>query len=213
MPTHTESVLGELLRRAQQGSDSARNELFARCRSILAAMARAYARSLPEARLDASDLVQESLLNACQAFGHFRGKNPGEFLAWLRQILENNATDAARRWILAQKRSPKKEVALAEMGNSDPAQGFDPAADSLPIVDKVVAREQEALLHQALRRLPALYQQVIIWRHLEGLPFAEIARRLHRSRPAAQMVWLRAVKKLRSLLADSPMQADFPSAS
>ncbi|GBD35963.1 ECF RNA polymerase sigma factor SigH [bacterium HR36] len=211
MSGNAESVLGDLLARAQQGRESARNELFARCRSILIAMARAYARYLPEARLDASDLVQQSLLNAYQAFAKFRGKTPGELLAWLRQILENNATDAARRWLLAQKRSPKKEVSLTRPGDAERERDFDPAADSLPLVDKVAAQEREGLLQQALCRLPELYRQVLRWRHLEGLPFAEIARRLNRSRPAAQMLWLRAVKKLRQLLAASPLRADYRS--
>lgn len=205
----TESVLGELLSRAQGGSQSGRNQLFERCRCILLVMARAYARQFPEARLDASDLVQQTLLDACRAFTSFHGKSPGEFLAWLRRILENNATDAARRWLLAQKRSPNKELSLAALGDDSQGPKFEPAADSLPPVDKVACREREALLAEALRRLPALYRQVIIWRHLEGLPFAEIARRLNRSRPAVQMLLLRAVKKLRHLLGNSPLRADF----
>jgi RNA polymerase sigma-70 factor (ECF subfamily) len=207
MGPKSESLLAKLLHQARD-EHGARNELFARCRSILLLMARAYARHFPEARLDASDLVQQTLLDAHRAFEAFRGKSPGELLAWLRQILENNAHDAARRLYQAQKRSLKKEVPLQTHDDSGQAELHLPA-DTWAPVDKLAAREREALLHQALEQLPPLYRQVLIWRHLQGLPFAEIAQRLQRSRPAVQMIWLRAVKRLRQLLAGTSLQKDF----
>lgn len=207
MGPNTESLLAELLQRARETS-TARNELFARCRSIVLLMAQAYARHFPAARLDASDLAQQTLLDAHRGFERIRGKSPGELLAWLRQILENNAHDAARRLYQAQKRSLKKEIPLS-LGDSSPAARMDPVADTPGPLDKVADRERQRLLHHALQQLPTLYRQVIVWRHLEGLPFAEIAQRLNRSRPAAQMLWLRAVKRLRQLLAGTPLHKDF----
>ena len=49
--------------------------------------------------------------------------------------------------------------------------------------------------------LPADYQEVIILRNLERLPFDEIAERLGRSRPAVQMLWMRAIRKLQEIVA------------
>ncbi|MCS7016593.1 MAG: sigma-70 family RNA polymerase sigma factor [Gemmatales bacterium] len=208
MVERSESVLGELLKLAQHGGDSARNALFARCRSILLVVARAFAQRLPEARLDASDLVQQTLLDACRGFRQFRGSNARELLAWLRQILENNVTDAARRWVLAEKRSPRKEIPLITSNDSGRI-GWEPAGDVTPPVDRVAKRERDDLLQRALAQLPGVYRQVIIWRHLEGVPFAEIAQRLQRSRPAVQMLWVRAIKRLRRLLGGSPLDKDF----
>jgi len=50
--------------------------------------------------------------------------------------------------------------------------------------------------------LPPDYQEVILLRNLERLPFDEVAHRMDRSRPAAQMLWMRAMRKLREALAD-----------
>ncbi|MCS7167992.1 MAG: sigma-70 family RNA polymerase sigma factor [Gemmatales bacterium] len=210
MAERSESVLGELLCRAQTGAESARNALFARCRSLLLGVARAFAHRLPEARLDASDLVQQTLLDAYRAFRHFRGTSPKELLAWLRQILENRITDAARRWVLARKRSPKREIPLVSASDSGQL-GWDPACEITPSADKVANWERDDLLQRALAQLPELYRQVIVWRHFEGVPFAEIAQRLSRSRPAAQMLWVRAIKRLRTLLQGSPLDEDFHS--
>jgi RNA polymerase sigma-70 factor (ECF subfamily) len=48
--------------------------------------------------------------------------------------------------------------------------------------------------------LPEDYQEVIVLRNLERLPFDEIAQRLGRSRPAVQMLWMRAIRKLQEIV-------------
>ena len=64
----------------------------------------------------------------------------------------------------------------------------------------LIAREQELRLADAIQQLPADYRDVILLRNFERLPFADIAERLGRSRPAVQMLWLRALVKLQELL-------------
>jgi RNA polymerase sigma-70 factor (ECF subfamily) len=59
-----------------------------------------------------------------------------------------------------------------------------------------VAQEQETALHHALQALPEDYRRVIEWRNFEGLSFADIGQRLHRSAEAARMLWARAVEQL-----------------
>jgi RNA polymerase sigma-70 factor (ECF subfamily) len=63
-----------------------------------------------------------------------------------------------------------------------------------------VRREHELLLADALAELPADYREVIILRHIEGLPFEEVARRMERTAGAVRMLWLRALKKLREAI-------------
>jgi RNA polymerase sigma-70 factor (ECF subfamily) len=62
----------------------------------------------------------------------------------------------------------------------------------------MVRREQEIQISEALATLPDSYQQVIALRNLQRLPFDEVAERMGRSRPATQMLWMRALKKLQA---------------
>jgi RNA polymerase sigma-70 factor (ECF subfamily) len=67
----------------------------------------------------------------------------------------------------------------------------DPSPSSL-----VAAQEQDAVLRQALERLPEEYHRVVMWRNYDRLPFDEIGRRLDRSAEAARKLWVRAVEQL-----------------
>ncbi len=65
----------------------------------------------------------------------------------------------------------------------------------------VLRREEELAISQAVSQLSPDYQEVIILRNLERLPFDEIAERLGRSRPAVQMLWMRAIRRLQEIVA------------
>jgi RNA polymerase sigma-70 factor, ECF subfamily len=60
--------------------------------------------------------------------------------------------------------------------------------------------DDELRVTAALAELPADYQEVIVLRNLQRLPFNEVAERMERSRPAVQMLWMRAIKKLQEAL-------------
>ena len=56
------------------------------------------------------------------------------------------------------------------------------------------------MLADALARLPEDYREVIVLRHLQGLPFAEVAHRMERSVDSVEKLWIRALARLRHLL-------------
>jgi RNA polymerase sigma-70 factor (ECF subfamily) len=61
-------------------------------------------------------------------------------------------------------------------------------------------REQGVLLAEALARLPEDYREIVMLRHLEDLPFAEVAVRMNRSVDSVQKLWVRALARLRALM-------------
>jgi RNA polymerase sigma-70 factor (ECF subfamily) len=61
----------------------------------------------------------------------------------------------------------------------------------------VQGHEQEIQLADQLSALPSAYREVIVLRHIEGLPFEEVGRRMERSTGAVRMLWLRAMQRLR----------------
>lgn len=193
--------LHELLNRARAGDPAARDELFARCRPYVEVVARANVQSWLQAKVDASDLVQQTLLEAHRGFAEFQGDSEGEWLAWLRRILNHNAADFIRRYGGTAKRQARREIPLQRAATGDSAAiGIDPA-DGGETPSQIVMRHEVAVqLAEAIGRLPDDYQQVILLRNVERLPFDEVGRRMNRSRPAAQMLWMRALKKLQETM-------------
>ena len=193
----------ELLHKARLGDAACREELFRLCRSYLGLVARAEVESWLRVKVDASDLVQQTMLEAHRDFDQFRGGSEQEWLAWLRRILARNAADFVRRYGGAAKRDPRREVHLARSSETDFEQGaFEPASPEGTPSQQVRQKDDALRVAAAVAMLAPDYQEVILLRNLEHLPFDEVARRMHRSRPAAQMLWLRALRKLRELLAE-----------
>jgi len=197
MTTANDISVTDLLARARTGDERAANELFARCRNYLAVVARAQVESWLRAKADASDLVQETLVEANRDLPQFRGTTEGEWLAWLRQILSRNAADFVRRYRGTDKRQQRLEVPLAPLpDHSSLAAGIEPRDTGETPTQQIMRLEREIQIADAITRLEPDYQEIIILRNLERLPFEEVAQRMNRSRPAAQMLWMRAVRKL-----------------
>jgi len=201
MANGEQSPLVDLLTRARSGDESARDELFERCRAYVTLVARAQVESWMHAKVDASDLVQETLLDAHRGWEKFRGQTEGEWLVWLRRILTHNATDFARRYHGTQKRQARREVSM-RVRTSDASGDFlrDPSDPGESPSELVVRREREIELAEAVSRLTDDHREVIMLRNLQRLSFNEVAERMGRTRPATQMLWTRAVRKLQEEL-------------
>ncbi|QDU41057.1 ECF RNA polymerase sigma factor SigH [Maioricimonas rarisocia] len=200
MPHDDRSSLIPLLDRARSGEASARDELFAKCRNYVAVIAQSRLESWMHAKVDASDLVQQTLLEAFRGIEDFRGQTDAEWLAWLRQILSHNTNDFIRRY-RTDKRAVGRERSLAPAEPDDSrAPGRDPADPGKTPSQIVADHERDIQIADAIARLAEDHRQVILLRNLQRLPFDEIARRMDRSRPAVQMLWMRALRKLEELL-------------
>jgi len=192
------SRIRNLIELAREGDTNARDELFQACRSYVSVVARTQVESWMRTKVDASDLVQQTLLEAHQAFDDFEGAEEGEWLAWLRQILSHNTHDFIRRFRTA-KRAAQKEVFI-DQPRGDQSKGFDLSA-ALPTASQILMQHEEQLeLADALTQLSEDHQEVIQLRNLQRLPFDEVAERMGRTRPATQMLWTRAIKKLQEVL-------------
>ena len=192
-----------LLQQARLGNDEQRDRLFEACRPYLGLVARAQVESSLRAKVDASDLVQQTLLEAHRGFNDFRGGTEAEWLAWLRKILSHNTHDFIRRY-KTDKRHVGREVRLQGTALGQSGSFFhDPPGEEGTPSQIVAQREQEIELADAITQLSDDHREVILLRNLQRLPFDEVARRMDRSRPAVQMLWTRAIRKLQQQLAGS----------
>src|SRR3989442_13349463 len=104
----TSADVRALLDAARAGDRAARDRLFADCRDYLSLAARARVESWLRAKADASDLVQQTLLEAHRGLDQFHGATEAEFLAWLRRILDHNAADLVRRYHASGRRAGRE---------------------------------------------------------------------------------------------------------
>jgi RNA polymerase sigma-70 factor (ECF subfamily) len=205
MAARSPESLNELLNRAREGAPADRDRLFDACRSYLIVLARAQVDARMQGKVDASDIVQQTMLEAHRDFARFQGGSGQEWLAWLRRILTHNAADQVRRFRGTAKRQAGREVAIASPQDSQPVGVGEPADPGASPSECVMLADETSRLAEALTTLPPDYQTVIALRNLERLPFDEVARRMDRSRPAAQMLWMRALKKLSEQMGTSEL--------
>lgn len=195
-----QSNITNLIDAARRGDAECRDRLLASCRSYIGFVARAQVESWLRVKVDASDLVQETLLEAYRDFHRFQGQTEQEWLGWLRRILAHNAADFVRRYRGTDKRQARREVPLRHPADSQAPGAAEPAAVGPSPSQEFVQAETELRVAAALAEMPADYQEVIVLRNLQRLPFDEVAQRMGRSRPAVQMLWMRAIRVLEKQL-------------
>jgi RNA polymerase sigma-70 factor (ECF subfamily) len=189
------------LRLARGGDDLALGHLLELYRNYLSLLARLHISRRLQSKVDPADLVQETFLKAHRGFGQFRGTTEAELVAWLRQILAWNLANLIRHYLGTQGRDVRLERELAdELDRSSHALHLGLAARGSSPSHRAARREEAVLLADALERLPADYREAIILRHLEGLTFPDVARRMGRTVDSVEKLWVRALARLRQLL-------------
>ena len=194
----------QLLRVAKAGSGPGLGQLLELYRGYLGLLARLQINRRLQARLDASDLVQETFFKAHRHFGQFRGTTEEELVVWLRQILATTLANLVRHHYGTQRRDLRLERELAaELDQSSQMLDQRLEAPGSSPSQRVARREQAVVLADMLGRLPEDYREVVILRHLEGLSFPQVARRMGRTLDSVKKLWARALAQLRDSLGDS----------
>jgi RNA polymerase sigma-70 factor (ECF subfamily) len=192
-----------LLRSARAGDDLAQGRLLDLYRNYLRLMARSLAGEALRARVDHSDLVQDTFLKAHREFDQFAGTTEPELVAWLRKILVRNIADQAKYHRRQGRDLGRQESLEAALDRSSIAVQQALAAPLTSPSVRAMRREQAVLLADALENLPSDYREVFILRTLEHVPVEQIATRMDRSVNAVHKLWYRAVAALKRELEDS----------
>ena len=158
-------------------------------------------RQLPQnlrGQIDASDIVQQTLVAAWKGQSGYRGQTQAERMAWLRTILTRVILRTGRDHLQTIKRGEGREQLMQDAIDRESGLLEQLAADKNPGPSSQAQQSEHALLlAAALERLPDAYRQVLILRHLDGLSHNEIAAQIGRSVPATRMLWVRALECLR----------------
>lgn len=194
---HSQDVAAALLLAAQTGSNSSLGQLLQGYRQYLNLLADEELGSAIKVKASASDLVQDSFLEAKRDFGQFTGQSPEQFQGWLRRLLLNNVANVIRSYQGTEKRdiSREKPAGHCDLNATTPLAGESKTASSIAIKNELLDA-----LQIAIRELPGHYQDVIRWRNYDRASFEDIGLRLERSAEAARKLWVRAVELLQQEL-------------
>jgi RNA polymerase sigma-70 factor (ECF subfamily) len=148
-------------------------------------------------KLEASDIVQETLLRAYHNKSQFRGTSEPEQLAWLRTILTNVLIDEFKRYS-ADKRNVDRERSLQASIGSSASNLEELLAAEVSSPSETASRHEQLLqLADALELLADDERTAVQMHHLQGRPLAEIAEVLNRTKPAVASLLYRSLNKLR----------------
>ena len=171
-----------------------------RYRNYLRLLARVQLGARPGGKLDASDLVQQTLLEAYQKRAQFRGTVESERAAWLRTILARNVTDALRA-AGRLKRDVCRERSLEQaLAASSVRIGAWLAAEGPTPSEQAQRHEQAIRLADALSRLPGDQREALVLHYWQGCTLAEVGTHLERTVSAVAGLLKRGLKNLREQL-------------
>jgi RNA polymerase sigma-70 factor (ECF subfamily) len=155
-------------------------------------------------KVEPDDVFQEMSAEAVRALptAELGDRDP---FSWLCQIAEHRIIDLHRRFFGAQKRDAGREVPLGSPGGSEtqPAGLINLLVASMTTPSRAFSRNaREALLLEALEKLPEEQRTALRLRYIENLPSKQIAERLNKSDAAVRVMLTRSLKKLQELLGE-----------
>ena len=189
-----------LLVSAKAGDGPALVRLLDRHRDPLVEQLQAQVGRRLRVKLDIEDLLQDVSLEVYREIGHFRGSTDGEFRCWLRKILAGIVMNRVRYYCGTGRRDLRRERRLASVDGSTRDLVRDLAAPDTSPSQRAVKHERTSRLAEAIETLPALYREVIVLRHAQGLSFDAVAHQMGRTEDSVKNMWFRALRQLRSRL-------------
>ncbi len=178
------------------------DQLLERHRPYLMLLARSRILPVNGRKVDASDIVQQTLMDAFAKREQFRGASEAELTAWLREILKHNLLDVLRHDQCEKRDIRREQLWEAAIDESmTRAQAWLVAVQSSP--SQRASKEEDLLrLSSALDTLPIAQREAIVLHHMQGLKLAEVAQELGRSESAIAGLLFRGLNKLHQLLSE-----------
>lgn len=195
----------ELLELARGGDTDSRNRLLERHREAVRRLVALRIDPVLQRRVDASDIVQDVLIEANTRLIEYLEANKMPFHVWLRHLARDHLIDAHRKHRGAARRSLDREASFQQTELSNQS-AFDLANllrdRQMTPAAAATHHELEMRFQQALETLEEDDREIVLMRHFEQLTNQQTAEALKLSEPAASMRYLRAMRRLRAQLGE-----------
>lgn len=197
----------QLLHESLNGNLQSLGELLEDYRAYLTVLAQRYLDDRLRGRLDPSDIVQTTFLEAQRDLPSFRGQQIEELLGWLRNILRNNVSTAHQNHLFAQKRAAGREVSGRPANSDLQITDLLPSETTSPS-QRVMRDEASVYLASCLSELPETQREAIRLRYVEGYSLKTISETMKKSEMAVAGLLKRGLQTLRQrMLTDSSSAA------
>ncbi|AGA28172.1 sigma-70 family RNA polymerase sigma factor [Singulisphaera acidiphila] len=200
-----------LLARASAGDNRALADLFEHYRERLERMVRLRLDRRLQGRLDPADVLQEVYLELAKRYPDYAAEASLPFYLWLRMLTGQKLVDQHRRHLGAKMRDAGMEVSLhrAGMPQASSASLAEMLLGRLTSASRVAIRTETRIrVQEALNTMDPIDREVLVLRHFEMLSNEETARVLNLKTSAASNRHLRALKRLKEILAETPLVDD-----
>jgi RNA polymerase sigma-70 factor (ECF subfamily) len=196
-----------LLRAAAQGDRTGWGTLLGQHRDRLRRMVALRLDPRLQGRVDPSDVLQETYLEASVRLAEYLQNPTMPFFLWLRFLAGQKLLTLHRHHLGTQMRDAGREVSLDRGGLPETSSAALAAQllgrDTRPSVAAVRA-ELKIRLQEALNGMDPLEREVLALRHFEQLSLAETAQLLGLTESGASRRHLRALKRLKEVLSQMP---------
>ncbi|HEV3260019.1 MAG TPA: sigma-70 family RNA polymerase sigma factor [Gemmataceae bacterium] len=201
------AAIASLLAQARAGQPAALNELFSRHRERLRRMVEIRLDRRLHGRIDASDVIQDAYVEVVERLAEYFRNPKLPFFLWLRLVVGERLMKLHRQHLGTQMRDAGRQVSLYREAL--------PAASSAALAAHLLGRqtsptqaavraERMLRLQEALNTLEPIDREILSLRHFEELNRAESAQVLGIEEAAAAKRYIRALKRLKDILADMP---------
>ena len=199
----------QLLQGVRNGDSQAANRLLDRHRDALRQMVAMRLDRKIQGRVDASDIVQDVMIEANRRLQDYLENPVMPFHLWLRHMAKDRLIDAHRRHRGSAKRSVDREQPMVAVGGME--QSTMELARHLADAEMTPAAaatmgEMQKRFEAAINKLGEQDQEIVLMRHFEHLSNQEAAQALGLTEPAASMRYLRAMRRLRALLGEADVE-------
>ena len=186
----------KLIQQARDGDDVALGTIASRLQNYLLFVVSGSLNVKLQSKMSASDIVQQSMLEAHQSINRFNGSSKAEIRGWLRRIVWSNLVDSTRRYQNTACRSVDREISM----NGLSAPLVQPQS---PTASWHVSRSEVGdQLVRAISRLPERQRHVIEARHRLGKSYQEIANEMQVTDNTVRKLWSRGVRRLKEALGE-----------
>jgi RNA polymerase sigma-70 factor (ECF subfamily) len=197
-----------LLDRAAAGDPAAAGDLLARHRPRLVAFVGAHLDGRLAARVDASDVVQEAQADLARRLPEYLSRRCMPFHLWARKTAYERLVDVRRRHLGRARRAVGREEPIPDRSSLLVARPL--LANSPSPSDELAAREFADRVARAVAALAPADREVLLLRHADGLPFAEVGSLLGVDPAAARKRFGRALIRLQKALSAAGLLEDHP---